>query len=319
MYAGVGKTEAEIKFALENKILMFNVESEDELRTIDQVAGRIKMKAPIALRINPDIDAQTHPYISTGMKEHKFGISIDKALQNYRLANSLKNIEVVGLQKHIGSQITKLAPYVDALRRILVLFDELNQKKFPIRYLDIGGGLGISYLDEKPPIPADLAKKLLPLVNGRKLTLIMEPGRSIVGNAGILVTKALYLKRGAGKEFVIVDAGMNDLMRPSLYDAYHHIVPLIKNRRAQIIADIVGPICESGDFLARKRKIQKVQQGEYLAVMSAGAYGMSMSSTYNSRPQIAEVMVHGKDHDLVRRRSTYGDLVKDEIIPGFLK
>lgn len=319
VYAGVGKTEAEIKFALENKILMFNVESEDELRTIDQVAGRIKMKAPIALRINPDIDAQTHPYISTGMKEHKFGISIDKALQNYRLANSLKNIEVVGLQKHIGSQITKLAPYVDALRRILVLFDELNQKKFPIRYLDIGGGLGISYLDEKPPIPADLAKKLLPLVNGRKLTLIMEPGRSIVGNAGILVTKALYLKRGAGKEFVIVDAGMNDLMRPSLYDAYHHIVPLIKNRRAQIIADIVGPICESGDFLARKRKIQKVQQGEYLAVMSAGAYGMSMSSTYNSRPQIAEVMVHGKDHDLVRRRSTYGDLVKDEIIPGFLK
>lgn len=319
VYAGVGKTEAEIKYALENKILMFNVESEDELRAIDRVAGRMKKKAPIALRINPDINAQTHPYISTGMKEHKFGISIDKALQNYRLADSLKNIEVVGLQKHIGSQITKLTPYVDALRRILRLFDELNKKKYDIRYLDIGGGLGISYLDEKPPVPADLAKKLLPIVNGRKLTLIMEPGRSIVGNAGVLVTRALYLKKGSGKEFVIVDAGMNDLMRPSLYDAYHHILPVVKNRRSKITADIVGPICESGDFLAKKRKIEKVQQGEYLAVMSAGAYGMSMSSTYNSRPQIAEVMVHGKTHGLVRKRGTHEDLVKDEIIPGFLR
>ncbi len=319
VYAGVGKTDAEIKTALENRILMFNVESEDELRAIDRVAGRMKKKAPIALRINPDINAQTHPYISTGMKEHKFGISIDKALQNYRLANSLKNIEVVGVQKHIGSQITRLTPYVDALQRILLLFDELNRKKFNIRYLDIGGGLGISYLDEKPPVPADLAKKLLPLVNGRKLTLIMEPGRSIVGNAGILVTRALYLKKGEGKEFVIVDAGMNDLMRPSLYDAYHHILPVVKNRRSKITADIVGPICESGDFLAKKRKIEKVQQGEYLAVMSAGAYGMSMSSTYNSRPQIAEVMVQGRAHGLVRRRSTHEDLVKDEVIPGFLK
>jgi len=319
VYAGVGKTEAEIKTALENKILMFNVESEDELRAIDRIAGRLKKKAPIALRINPDINAQTHPYISTGMKEHKFGISIDKALQNYRLADSLKNIEVVGLQKHIGSQITKLTPYVDALQRILVLFDELHKKKFNIQYLDIGGGLGISYLDEKPPVPADLAKKLLPLVNGRKLTLIMEPGRSIVGNAGILITRALYLKKGSGKEFVIVDAGMNDLMRPSLYDAYHHILPVVKNRRSKITADIVGPICESGDFLAKKRKIEKVQQGEYLAVMSAGAYGMSMSSTYNSRPQIAEVMVHGKVHGLVRKRGTHEDLVRDEIIPGFLR
>jgi diaminopimelate decarboxylase len=319
VYAGVGKTETEIRAALEHKILMFNVESEDELRAIDRVAGRMKVKAPIALRINPDINAQTHPYISTGMKEHKFGIAIDKALQNYRIANSLKHIEVIGVQKHIGSQITKLAPYVDALRRILMLFDELNKKKFSIRYLDIGGGLGISYLDEKPPVPADLAKKLLPLLNGRKLTLIMEPGRSIVGNAGMLVTKTLYLKKGEGKEFVIVDAGMNDLMRPSLYDAYHHIIPVARNRRSKINADIVGPICESGDFLAKKREIEKVKQGEYLAVMSAGAYGMSMSSTYNSRPQIAEVMVQGKSHSLIRRRGTYEDLVKDELVPGFLK
>ncbi|MDA8082752.1 MAG: diaminopimelate decarboxylase [Nitrospiraceae bacterium] len=319
VYAGVGKTDDEIRLALSKKILMFNVESEDELRAIDRVAGTMRVKAPISLRINPDIDAQTHPYISTGMKEHKFGISIDNALKNYRLAMSLRNIEVVGVQKHIGSQITKIRPYVDAMERILLLFDELNRKKFDIRYLDIGGGLGISYLDEKPPVPADLAKKLLPLVDGRKLTLIMEPGRSIVGNAGVLVTKTLYLKKGEGKEFVIVDAGMNDLMRPSLYDAYHHIVPVVRRKRATIIADIVGPICESGDFLAKKRKLEKVSQGEYLAVMSAGAYGMSMSSTYNSRPRIAEVMVHGSDHGLVRSRETYGDLVRNEITPKFLK
>jgi diaminopimelate decarboxylase len=319
VYAGVGKTEAEIRSALKNRILMFNVESEDELREIDRVAGTMKLKAPIALRINPDINAETHPYISTGMKEHKFGISINRALQNYKLADSLKNIEVVGLQKHIGSQITKISPYVDAMEKILVLLDKLNVRKFRIRYLDIGGGLGISYRNEKPPVPADLANKLLPLIGGRKLTLIMEPGRSIVGNAGILITKTLYLKKGSGKEFVIVDAGMNDLMRPSLYDAYHHILPVTQNRRKAVTTDVVGPICESGDFLARKRKLARVNRGEYLAVMSAGAYGMSMSSSYNSRPQIAEVMVRGAAHSLIRKRSTYDDLVKDELIPGFLK
>ena len=319
VYAGVGKTETEIKAALKSGILMFNVESEDELREIDRVAGTMKMKAPVALRINPDINAQTHPYISTGMKEHKFGISIDEALQNYRLAKSLRNIDVIGLQKHIGSQITKISPYVDAMKRILLLLDELNSRKLNIRYLDIGGGLGIPYCNENPPVPADLAKKLLPLIDGRKLTLIMEPGRSIVGNAGILVTKILYLKKAVGKEFVIVDAGMNDLMRPSLYDAYHHILPVMQNRRAMITADVVGPICESGDFLAKKRKMARVNRGEYLAVMSAGAYGMSMSSTYNSRPQIAEVMVKGMTHGLVRRRSTYDDLIQDEVMPGFLR
>ncbi|TAN38220.1 MAG: diaminopimelate decarboxylase [Nitrospirae bacterium] len=319
VYAGVGKTEAEIMTALKNRVLMFNVESEDELREIDRVAGRMKVKAPIALRINPDINAQTHPYISTGMKEHKFGISIGSALQNYGLAARLKNIEVVGLQKHIGSQITKISPYVEAMEKILLLLDTLRSRKFRIRYLDIGGGLGISYKDEKPPVPADLARKLLPLINGRKLTLIMEPGRSIVGNAGILITRALYLKKGAGKEFVIVDAGMNDLMRPSLYDAYHHIQPVIMNKRAAVTADVVGPICESGDFLAKKRRMPKVNRGEYLAVMSAGAYGMSMSSTYNSRPQAAEVMVKGSTHSLIRKRGTLDDLVRDEVIPGFLK
>jgi len=319
VYAGVGKTEEEIRFALRSKILMFNVESEDELKEIDRVAGKMRVKAPIALRINPDINPRTHPYISTGMKEHKFGISIDMAIENYRLASRLKNVEVVGVQKHIGSQITEISPFVDAMKRILALVDELKRRGFDIRYLDIGGGLGIPYLDETPPAPRELAAKLLPLVNGRKITLIMEPGRSIVGNAGILVTKTLYLKKGGDKDFVIVDAGMNDLMRPSLYNAYHHILPVVIQRRADITADIVGPICESGDFLARKRKIAKVKQGEYLAVMSAGAYGMSMSSNYNSRPTAAEVMVNGRTHSLIRKRGSYEDLVANEITPAYLK
>lgn len=319
VYAGVGKTEEEIRFALTAKILMFNVESEDELKEIDRVAGTMKRKAPIALRVNPDIDPQTHPYISTGLKESKFGIAFERALENYRLASRLKNIEIVGVQKHIGSQITKLSPFVDAMKRILTLVDELKRHGFKIGYLDIGGGLGIPYLNETPPQPDDLAKGLLQLVNGRKVTLIMEPGRSIVGNAGILVTRTLYLKKSDRKDFVIVDAGMNDLMRPSLYGAYHHIMPVIKNRRGEITADIVGPICESGDFLAKKRQIGKVKRGEYLAVMSAGAYGMSMSSNYNSRPTAAEVLVKGRTHSLIRRRGTYEDLVGGESVPGYLK
>ena len=319
VYAGVGKTEEEIRSALKAKILMFNVESEDELREIDRVAGRMRTKAPVALRINPDIDAKTHPYISTGMREHKFGISIDDALENYRLASGLKNIKVIGVQKHIGSQITEISPFVDALKRILVLFDELNRQKFDIKYLDIGGGLGITYADEKPPVPADIAKRLLPLIDGRDITLLMEPGRSIVGNAGVLVTKVLYLKKGEGKEFVIVDAGMNDLMRPSLYDAYHNIIPVARKKRNKIMTDIVGPICESGDFLARGREIEKVNRGEYLSVMSAGAYGMSMSSNYNSRPSVAEVMVNGETHSLIRKRGSYEDLIRNENIPGYLR
>jgi len=319
VYAGVGKTADEIRFALKSKILMFNVESENELEEIDRVAGRMKTKAAIALRINPDIDPGTHPYITTGMKKHKFGIPIDAALEYYRLASKLKNINVAGVHKHIGSQITKIAPFVDALKRILILIDKLNEQGTEIKYLDVGGGLGISYKDEEPPVPKDLANKLIPLLEGRKLTLIMEPGRSIVGNAGILVTKTLYLKEGEDKEFVIVDAGMNDLIRPSLYDAYHRIEPVIKNKRETVLSDVVGPICESGDFLARGRELNRVKQGEYLAAMSAGAYGFSMSSNYNSRPKAAEVMVKGKEHFLIRKRETYADLVRNEQIPGVLK
>jgi len=319
VYAGVGKTEEEIRFALKSKILMFNVESEDELKEIDRIAGEMKTKAPVALRINPDIDPETHPYISTGLKKHKFGMPIENAIEYYKIANRLKNISVIGIHKHIGSQITKISPFVDALKRILILLDELNKQGVNIRYLDIGGGLGIPYKDEEPPVPEDLAKNLLPLLKGRKLTLIMEPGRSIVGNAGILVTKTLYLKQGIEKEFIIVDAGMNDLMRPSLYGAYHQILPVEKKKRADTFADVVGPICESGDFFAKEREMSRVRQGEHLAIMSAGAYGFSMGSNYNSRPRPAEVMVKGKEYFLIRERETYRTLINGEKIPDFLK
>ncbi|MFZ5907618.1 MAG: diaminopimelate decarboxylase [Nitrospirota bacterium] len=319
VYAGVGKTDHEIRLALKSKILMFNVESEHELREIDRVAGTMKKKAPVALRINPDIDPETHPYIATGLKKHKFGIPIEEALEYYRLASSLRNITLVGVHKHIGSQITKVSPFVDALKRILILLDDLSEQGIGIEYLDIGGGLGIPYRNEDPPVPKDLAKSLIPLLKRRKLTLLMEPGRSIVGNAGILVTKVLYLKTGGKKEFVIVDAGMNDLIRPSFYDAYHHILPVAKKRRKSVLCDVVGPICETGDFLARERELQKVEHGEYLAVMSAGAYGFSMSSNYNSRPRAAEVMVNGREHALIRVRETYDDLTRWNRIPKFLK
>ncbi len=318
VYAGVGKTEEEIRYALKSKILMFNVESEDEMRGIDRIAGRMKVKAPIALRINPDIDPMTHPYISTGLRKHKFGIPMENALEYYNLALGMKNIAIVGIHKHIGSQLTKVSPFVDALKKILSLMDELVKHGINIEYLDIGGGLGITYYDETPPNPSQLARNILPLLKERKITVILEPGRSIVGNAGILVTKTLYIKKGDDKDFVIVDAGMNDLIRPSIYSAYHHVQPVLKNRKEKIFADIVGPICESADFLALNREIQSVKQGEYLAVMSAGAYGFAMSSNYNSRTRAAEVLVKGKTCSLIRKRETYGDLVKGESIPKLI-
>ena len=319
VYAGVGKTEEEIRFALRSKILMFNVESENELREIDRVAGIMKTRAPVALRINPDIDSETHPYIATGLRKHKFGIPIENALENYQIASRLKNVNVIGIHKHIGSQITKVSPFVDALKRILILMDKLIAQGVKIEYLDVGGGLGISYRNEEPPVPKDLAKNLIPLLKNRRVTLIIEPGRSIVGNAGILVTKTLYLKEGEDREFIIVDAGMNDLIRPSLYDAYHHILPVIRKKRKTVFADVVGPICESGDFLAKDRELKKIKQGEYLAVMSAGAYGFSMSSNYNSRPKAAEIIVKGREHFLIRKRETYSDLIRNDSIPPFLK
>ena len=318
IYAGVGKTKDEIAFAINKGILMFNVESLDELLQINDVAKSLKKQAPIALRINPDIDPQTHPYISTGLKKHKFGIPIEDALEHFKIAQSLANTKVLGIHMHIGSQLTNVLPFVDALKRILKLKYDLKNLGIEIDYLDIGGGIGINYNDEKPPHPSELSNHILPMLKNLDITLILEPGRSIVGNAGILVTKTLYLKKGDGKEFIIVDAAMNDLIRPSIYGAYHRIEPVKKTKRNTILADVVGPVCESGDFLAKDREIKKVNKGELIAVMSAGAYGFSMASNYNSRPRPAEVLVKGDNNYLIRKRETFRDLIKGEIIPDFI-
>jgi diaminopimelate decarboxylase len=319
VYAGVGKTEEEIIYALRSRILMFNIESSDEMKAIDRIAGRLKMKAPVALRVNPDIDPKTHPYISTGLKESKFGIPIESALEHYRLAKGLPNLEILGIHKHIGSQITTVQPFVDALKKVILLAKTLRSNGIEIKNLDIGGGLGIPYNDEEPPCPGELSKAILPLLKNNDFNLILEPGRSIAGNAGIFVTKVLYLKEHPKKEFVIVDGGMNDLLRPSLYNVFHNVLPLKKNKRKKVLADIVGPICESGDFLAKDREINQVSQGDLLAVMSAGAYGFSMSSNYNSRPRVAEVLVKGKKFFIVRERETFKDIIKGTKMPDFLK
>ena len=319
VYAGVGKTDEEIARALKARILMFNVESSDEMAAIDRVAGSLNVKAPIALRVNPDIDPKTHPYISTGLKESKFGIPIEEAIENYRLAKKLLNLEVVGIHKHIGSQITTLQPFVDALKKVITLAKTLRDEGIEIKHLDIGGGLGIPYNDERPPHPKELSKALNPLLKESGLNIILEPGRSIAGNAGIFVTKVLYKKKHTKKEFVIVDGGMNDLLRPSLYSAFHNVLPLKKNNRKKTRADIVGPICESGDFLAKERDLNRLSQGEMIAIMSSGAYGFTMSSNYNSRPRVAEVMVKGNKFYIVREREKYRDLVRGTKIPDFLK
>jgi len=315
VFAGVGKTDEEIEYALKNKILMFNVESEAELYKINEKAKSLKKIAYVALRVNPDIDPKTHKYIATGLKSSKFGIPIEKALDYYKIAKSLKNIKVIGIHKHIGSQITETSAFVEALNKILSLYDRLSKEDLDIEYVDIGGGLGITYKDETPPHPKDLADSLIPLIKNKKGKLIIEPGRSIVGNAGILVTKVLYNKETDTKNFFIVDAGMNDLIRPTLYGSYHDIQPVVIRKRPKLVADVVGPICESGDFLAKDRELEKVSAGEYLAVMSAGAYGFAMSSNYNSRPRAAEVLVKGDKYALIRKRETYKDLIKNEIIP----
>ncbi len=320
VYAGVGKTNDEIRAALYAGILMFNVESSEELIRIDEISGRIGIKARIALRVNPDIDPKTHPYISTGLKKNKFGIPIEEALESYQTAMRLTNVEIVGIHKHIGSQLTEISPFVDALKRILRLADNLKKEGINIKYIDVGGGLGITYKDEEPPAPKELAKAIVPLIKGKKrdYTLILEPGRVLAGNAGILVTKVLYQKKSGKKNFVIVDAGMNDLIRPSLYSAYHNIIPVRKKPIKNFKADIVGPICESGDFLGKNREIA-CEQEDLLAVMSAGAYGSSMSSNYNSRPLIAEVMVKDREYHIIRKRQDYEDIIIKEEVPSFLR
>jgi diaminopimelate decarboxylase len=320
VFAGVGKNADEIAEALKADILMFNVESSEELRAINDVAASMRTRARVALRINPDIDPKTHPYISTGLKKSKFGIGADRAMEEFRLASTLSHIDVVGVHKHIGSQLTEVTPFVEALKKVLGLVQALKDQGINIRYINIGGGLGITYSDENPPQPKDLADAISPLVRDLKCVLIMEPGRVIVGNAGVLMTKVLYTKDGEAKRFLIVDAAMNDLIRPSLYGAYHDIRPLYErtNQTHRSLVDIVGPVCESGDFLAKDRMMPDVKPGELLAVMSAGAYGFVMASNYNSRPRVPEVLVKDGEVHVIRARESYDDLVRGERIPAFL-
>lgn len=318
VYSGVGKRDDEIDYALEAGILMFNVESLDEMERINSRAQRLKTKAPAAIRVNPDVDPKTHPYISTGLQKNKFGVDTQAAVEGYKMASRLDNIEIVGIDCHIGSQITEAEPFDDALRSLKALMNELKRLGIIIRYLDMGGGLGITYGSETPPSLGEYAKAILADLDDPDLQLILEPGRVLVGNAGILVTRVLYRKSGVAKDFVIVDAGMNDLLRPTLYNAYHAIEPLEESAENLIVADVVGPICESADFLAIERSMANVKRGDLLAVMSTGAYGYVMSSNYCSRPRVAEVMVRDDQFEVVKKREKYEDLVNGEIIPAFL-
>ena len=318
VYSGVGKRIDEIDDALTAGIRMFNVESIQELELIDHRAGVLGRRAPVSLRVNPDVDPKTHPYISTGLRKNKFGIDTETALEGYRTAMEMTHVDVIGIDCHIGSQITEAQPFKDALASLLRLKDQVEQMGVKIRYLDMGGGLGITYDRETPPHPGEYGRALVEAVRGTGLTLILEPGRVIVGNAGILVTRVLYRKSAPDKEFVIVDAGMNDLIRPTLYQAYHGIQPVMRKASEAIRADVVGPICESGDFLAQDREMSDVQRDDLLAVMSAGAYGFTMASNYCSRPRIAEVMVKADQYEIIRKRETYGDLVDGEAVPDFV-
>ncbi len=319
VYSGVGKRDDEIEYAVKTNILMFNVESTQELERIDACAGRLGRKAGIAIRVNPDVDPETHPYISTGLKENKFGINLEKSLNDYRLAMNLKNIDIRGVSCHIGSQLTKVSPFVDALARIRKLIGLLAEEGIAVKYLDLGGGLGITYDGESPPHPTEYAREIIAAAADLKCTFIFEPGRVIVGNAGIMVTKVLFTKSNEDKHFIVVDAGMNDLVRPSLYGAFHAIQPVIDAGRDGITADVVGPICESGDYLAKKRNLPRFERDDLMAVMSAGAYGFTMSSNYNSRPRVAEVMVTGSRFYVIREREEYADMVRHEKMPDFLK
>ncbi len=298
---------------------MFNVESEQELAAIDRVARKLKRRAPVSLRVNPDIDPKTHPYITTGMKKSKFGIQYEDALDIYRRAKGMKGIEVAGVDCHIGSQLTEVQPFIDALRKVVELIRRLQELKLDIRYLDLGGGLGIRYDAETPPSPAEYAAAIKRELAGLDLTLIFEPGRVLMGNAGILVTKLLYTKDRDNKKFYIVDAAMNDLIRPAFYDSYHEILPVQQKARGKTVVDVVGPICESGDFLATDRELPVYEPGELMAVMSAGAYGFSMASNYNTRPRACEVLVKGNKFYVIRKRESYADLVRGESIPAELK
>ena len=313
VFSGVGKQEHEIRQALATDILMFNVESAQEMERIGRIAAEMSREARISIRINPDVDPKTHPYISTGLKKNKFGLDILEAAGLYLLAKETPFLEPVGIDCHIGSQLTQIGPFAEALGKLLDFVDQLQQSGVTIRYFDLGGGLGITYNDEEPPLPEELGRVIAKSLAGKPLTVILEPGRAIAGNAGILVTRVLYTKRTAVKKFVIVDAAMNDLVRPSFYGAYHRIGEVSPQARQLEVVDVVGPICESADFLAQDRALPVLKPGELVAVFSAGAYGFTMSSQYNSRPRAAEVMVDGDQTALIRRRETYDDLIALEV------
>jgi len=319
VFSGVGKTVREMRYALTAGILMFNVESPGELEALNAVAGELGARASVALRVNPDVDPKTHPYISTGLKKSKFGIHIQRSLEDYRRARALAHIDVVGVDCHIGSQLTTVPPFVDALDRVRDLIGRLQSDGFCIRYIDMGGGLGITYNDERPPEPREYAAALAEGLRGLDVTLILEPGRVIVGNAGVLLTKVLYRKSTDEKNFVVVDGGMNDLIRPALYGSYQAIEAVQRGERGTFVADVVGPVCESGDFFAKDREIPVVESGDLLAVMSAGAYGFVMASNYNARPRPPEVLVDGDSFHVVRERETLEDLVRGEYIPASLR
>ncbi|MGD2171323.1 MAG: diaminopimelate decarboxylase [Gammaproteobacteria bacterium] len=312
VFSGVGKQVEEIEAALEADILCFNVESGPELDRLQEIAARMGRKARVSFRVNPDVDAKTHPYISTGLKENKFGIAFGEAEAVYRKAAQLEHIEIIGMDCHIGSQLTEMSPYIDALDRLLGLIERLGDAGIAIRHLDLGGGLGIRYREETPPLPADWASALRERLAGFDGTVVIEPGRAIAGNAGILVTRVDYLKHGADKNFAVVDAAMNDLIRPSLYGAWQEIIRVVEASDApEKIYDVVGAICESSDFLGKERAL-RLQQGDLLAIRSSGAYGFGMASNYNSRRRAAEVMVDGEQHYCVRAREEYDDLLRGE-------
>ncbi len=323
IFSGVGKTEEELRYALESKILLFNVESAAELDRLRKIAVSLSMKAPVSFRVNPDVDPLTHAYISTGLAKNKFGIPIRESMELYEKAAAMEGIEIKGISCHIGSQLTQISPFVESMAKIKDFVRDLAAKGIAIGYVDLGGGVGITYDAEMPPHPRDYADAVRKELKGIDCTLILEPGRVIVGNAGVLVTEVQYTKTNRGgdveKKFVIVDAAMNDLTRPSLYGAYHTIEPVIDRGAETEKVDVVGPVCETGDFLAKDRNLARVDQGDLLAVMSAGAYGFSMASNYNSRPRVAEVLVDGSRYGVIRSRETLEQLIQGETIPKFME
>ena len=321
IYSGVGKTREELRYGLESGILMFNVESVQELERLQETAAELQMTAPVSFRVNPDVDPKTHAYISTGLAKNKFGIPIEEAEDLYRRAQAMANIEILGVSCHIGSQLVEVSPFIEALDKVKQFILRLADQGIAVRYLDLGGGVGIRYQDETPPDLKDYAAAIKEELAGLNCTLILEPGRVIVGNAGILVARVQYTKRNQAKKFVIVDAAMNDLARPSLYEAYHDILPVVAPSGGNVeqeTADVVGPICETGDFLAKDRELPPLVAGDLVALMSSGAYGFAMSSNYNSRPRAAEVLVHEDSFYVIRERETYTSLIHGENIPEFL-